>query len=94
MSHAEMLYLSLGELRIAYQSRPRAANICMGYWLGSLRWQLSPQRLKTEVIRTMPKVVYEFHHMFDFTLDIERYRQITCQVTLLGVGSPGIRLWQ
>lgn len=64
----------------------RAANIFMGYWLGTLKWRLSPGHLKAEVIRTMPKVAYEFRGMFEFAPDIERYREIACPVSLLAGG--------
>ena len=61
----------------------KAARIFMSYWIGALKWQLAPKRLRAEVTRTIPKVAYEFRQMFEYVYTAEDYRAIVCPVSLV-----------
>ena len=61
----------------------KAADIYMSYWLGWLKWRLSPARFRQEVRRTLPKVAYEFSNMYVYDQTPEDYAVIDCPVTLV-----------
>jgi pimeloyl-ACP methyl ester carboxylesterase len=61
----------------------KAARIFMSYWIGALKWHLSPRRLRVEVTRTIPKVAHEFREMFKYPYSAVDYSAIHCPVTLV-----------
>ncbi len=63
-----------------------AAKAFMTYWLGRLRWFLSPERFKTAIAATIPKVALEFTIALDAPTTLEDYADITVP-TLLIAGS-------
>ena len=69
-------YADAGQLR-------RAADVYMGFWLGSLRWHLSPRKFKDSVLRTIGKVADEFRGLYSSNLSASDYRSVSCPVTLL-----------
>lgn len=64
----------------------KAANAYMGFWLGPLKWRLSPSRFRKEVIRTIAKVAHEFGGMFENDLTPGDYASIGCPVTIIRGG--------
>ncbi len=64
----------------------KAANAYMGFWLGPMKWRLSPARFRKEVVRTVAKVAHEFGTMFDNSLTPGDYAGIGCPVTLIRGG--------
>ncbi|MCU7844454.1 MAG: alpha/beta hydrolase [Candidatus Thiodiazotropha sp. (ex Monitilora ramsayi)] len=42
----------------------RAADQYMRFWLGRIQWAFAPRRFKSNVIKTIPKVAYEFSLVF------------------------------
>jgi pimeloyl-ACP methyl ester carboxylesterase len=63
-----------------------AARAFMTYWLGRLRWWLSPERFKTAIAATIPKVALEFGIAVDAPTRLQDYAAITAP-TLLIAGS-------
>jgi pimeloyl-ACP methyl ester carboxylesterase len=63
-----------------------AAKAFMTYWLGRTRWWLSPERFKTAIAATIPKVALEFSIAIDAPTTLQDYAKITAP-TLLIVGS-------
>jgi pimeloyl-ACP methyl ester carboxylesterase len=72
------------------RGRPKqAANAYMGFWLGPLKWRLSPRRFRQEVVRTVHKVAHEFRGVFAHGTTADDFRSIECPVTLVcGGRSP------
>lgn len=69
------------------RGRPKqAANAYMGFWLGPLKWRLSPTRFRQDVIRTVHKVAHEFRGVFEHGTSAEDFRSIDCPVTLVRGG--------
>ena len=64
----------------------RAAAAFMSYWLGRWRWWLSPERFKTAIATTIPKVALEFSIAIDAQTTLADYAEIKAP-TLLIVGS-------
>lgn len=64
----------------------KAANGYMGFWIGPLKWRLSPSRFRNEVVRTVPKVAHEFTMMFENNGVPDDYSRIGCPVTLIRGG--------
>jgi pimeloyl-ACP methyl ester carboxylesterase len=62
-----------------------AAKAFMTYWLGRTRWWLSPERFKTAIAATIPKVALEFSIAIDVETPLQDYAEITAP-TLLIVG--------
>lgn len=62
-----------------------AARAFMVYWLGRWRWWLSPERFKTAIAATIPKVALEFTIAVDAPASLQDYAEITAP-TLLIVG--------
>jgi len=63
-----------------------AAKAFMTYWFGRLRWWLSPERFKTAIAATIPKVALEFSIAIDGQTSLQDYAEITAP-TLLIAGS-------
>jgi pimeloyl-ACP methyl ester carboxylesterase len=63
-----------------------AAQAFMVYWLGRWRWWLSPERFKTAIAATIPKVALEFTIAIDAPTTLQDYAAIAAP-TLLIVGS-------
>jgi pimeloyl-ACP methyl ester carboxylesterase len=63
-----------------------AAKAFMTYWFGRLRWWLSPERFKTAIAATIPKVALEFSIAIDGRTTLQDYAEITAP-TLLIAGS-------
>ena len=61
----------------------RSARIYMSYWIGYLRWALSPRRFRDSVVRTVPKVAQEFRSIVGQECDVADLARIDCPVTLL-----------
>jgi pimeloyl-ACP methyl ester carboxylesterase len=62
-----------------------AAKAFMTYWLGRLRWWLAPEKFKTAIAATIPKVALEFSIAIDAQTKLEDYADIAAP-TLLIVG--------
>lgn len=54
-----------------------AAKAFMVYWLGRTRWWLSPDRFKTAIAATIPKVALEFSIAIDAKTSLKDYAEIT-----------------
>ncbi|MGD9500997.1 MAG: alpha/beta fold hydrolase [Methyloceanibacter sp.] len=63
-----------------------AAKAFMVYWLGRTRWWLSPERFKSAIAATIPKVALEFSIAIDAKTTLKDYEAITAP-TLLIAGS-------
>jgi pimeloyl-ACP methyl ester carboxylesterase len=63
-----------------------AAKSFMTYWLGRTRWWLSPERFKTAIAATIPKVALEFAIAIDAKTTLLDYAAIAAP-TLLIAGS-------
>jgi pimeloyl-ACP methyl ester carboxylesterase len=63
-----------------------AAKAFMTYWLGRLRWWLSPERFKQAIAATIPKVALEFSIAIDAPTTLQDYAAIAAP-TLLIAGS-------
>jgi pimeloyl-ACP methyl ester carboxylesterase len=64
----------------------KAAAAFMSYWLGRWRWWLSPERFKSAIATTIPKVALEFSIALDAHTTLSDYAEIKAP-TLLIVGS-------
>lgn len=64
----------------------KAAAAFMGYWLGRWRWWISPERFKSAIAATIPKVALEFSIAIDAKSTALDYAAITAP-TLLIMGS-------
>jgi pimeloyl-ACP methyl ester carboxylesterase len=64
----------------------KAAAAFMSYWLGRWRWWLSPERFKSAIATTIPKVALEFSIAIDGQTSLQDYAEITAP-TLLIAGS-------
>jgi len=63
-----------------------AAKAFMTYWLGRWRWWLSPERFKSAIAATIPKVALEFGIALDAPTRLKDYAEVTAP-TLLVKGS-------
>lgn len=72
--------------RVGAGKPKQAANAYMGFWLGPLKWRLSPKRFREEVIRTVHKVAHEFRGVFELETTADDYRAVDCPVTLVRGG--------
>ena len=63
-----------------------AAKAFMVYWLGRTRWWLSPERFKSAIAATIPKVALEFSIAIDAKTGLEDYAAIAAP-TLVIAGS-------
>jgi pimeloyl-ACP methyl ester carboxylesterase len=64
-----------------------AAKAFMTYWLGRLRWWLSPERFKSAIEATIPKVALEFGFAIDATTTLQDYAALTAPTSLIVGGS-------
>ena len=62
-----------------------AAAVFMRYWLGRLRWWLSPEKLKAAITATIRKVALEFMILIETGARLSDYASVTAP-TLLIVG--------
>jgi pimeloyl-ACP methyl ester carboxylesterase len=53
-----------------------AAAAFMSYWLGRWRWWLSPERFKSAIAATIPKVALEFGIIIDAPTTLKEYAKI------------------
>lgn len=79
LGHAVLAPVAKGDDRAA-------AKAFMSYWLGGWRWWLSPERFKSAIAATIPKVALEFSIAVDAPASVEDYAEITAP-TLLVAGS-------
>jgi len=63
-----------------------AAKAFMTYWLGRLRWWLSPERFKTVIAATIPKVALEFSIALDAPTTLQDYAEIAAPTLLIAGG--------
>jgi pimeloyl-ACP methyl ester carboxylesterase len=84
---AEVERLGVAVLSAVAKGEDRAAaQSFMTYWLGRWRWWLSPERFKTAIAATIPKVALEFTIAIDAPTTLKDYAEITAP-TLLIAGS-------
>lgn len=60
-----------------------AAKAFMTYWLGRLRWWLSPDRFKAAIAATIPKVALEFGIIVEAPTTLEEYAEVTAPTLLI-----------
>jgi pimeloyl-ACP methyl ester carboxylesterase len=60
-----------------------AAAAFMSYWLGRWRWWLSPERFKTAIAATIPKVALEFTIALDAPTSLKDYAEVTAPTLLI-----------
>jgi pimeloyl-ACP methyl ester carboxylesterase len=63
-----------------------AAKAFMTYWLGRLRWWLSPERFKTAIAATIPKVALEFGIAIDAPTKLQDCAEIAAPTLLIAGG--------
>jgi pimeloyl-ACP methyl ester carboxylesterase len=63
-----------------------AAAAFMSYWLGRFRWFIAPERFKSAITATIPKVALEFGILVEAPTTLQDYAEITAP-TLLVKGS-------
>jgi pimeloyl-ACP methyl ester carboxylesterase len=63
-----------------------AAKAFMTYWLGRTRWWLSPERFKTAIAATIPKVALEFSIAIDAPTGLQDYATIAAPTLLIAGG--------
>ena len=68
----------------------RAARRYMSHWIGGLRYLLAPPRIRSEIVRTMPKVAQEFDGMERVDVRPGDYDSVTAR-TLILVGTRTTR---
>jgi pimeloyl-ACP methyl ester carboxylesterase len=71
---------------VAAGDDPAAAKAFMTYWLGRLRWWLSPARFKSAIAATIPKVALEFGIAIDAPTTLQDYAGITAPTLLIAGG--------
>lgn len=60
------------------------ARLYMGFWIGRLRWWLTPRKLKDRVLETVDKVALEFGAVRDADApDLEKARHMQASVVLV-----------
>jgi pimeloyl-ACP methyl ester carboxylesterase len=64
-----------------------AAKAFMTYWLGRWRWWLSPERFKSAIEATIPKVALEFAIAIDAPTTLQDYAEIAAPTLLIAGGS-------
>ena len=63
-----------------------AAAAFMRYWLGRLRWWMSPERFKAAITATIPKVALEFMIALDADTRLADYASISAPTLLVAGG--------
>lgn len=61
----------------------QATATYMRYWMGSLRWWLTPRKLKRKFVSSIDKVAAEFESVYEIKLRLEDYQCITSKVHLV-----------
>ncbi len=64
----------------------KATRIYMSFWLGRVRWALTPKKIKNSIGATVNKVALEFGGMKTANVALDEYQKISAQ-TLLIAGS-------
>jgi pimeloyl-ACP methyl ester carboxylesterase len=84
---AEIEKLGKAVLGAVAESDDRAAAAAfMSYWLGRFRWFIAPERFKSAITATIPKVALEFGILVEAPATLQDYAEITAP-TLLVKGS-------
>ena len=84
---AEVEQLGIAVLGPVAKGDDRAAAAAfMSYWLGRWRWWLSPDRFKTAIAATIPKVALEFGIAIDAPTTLKDYAEITAPTLLVKGG--------
>jgi pimeloyl-ACP methyl ester carboxylesterase len=60
-----------------------AAAAFMSYWLGRWRWRLSPERFKSAIVATIPKVALEFGIIVEAPTTLKDYASVTVPTLLI-----------
>ena len=60
-----------------------AAKAFMSYWLGRWRWWLSPDRFKSAIAATIPKVALEFGIIVEAPTTLEEYAEVTAPTLVI-----------
>jgi pimeloyl-ACP methyl ester carboxylesterase len=60
-----------------------AAKAFMSYWLGRWRWWLSPDRFKSAIAATIPKVALEFGLIVEAPTTLEEYAEVTAPTLVI-----------
>jgi len=55
----------------------------MSYWLGRWRWRLSPERFKSAIVATIPKVALEFGIIVEAPTTLKDYASVTVPTLLI-----------
>ena len=63
-----------------------AARAFMTYWLGRWRWWLSPERFKSAIAATIPKVALEFAIAIDAPTTLQDYAEVAAPTLLVAGG--------
>jgi pimeloyl-ACP methyl ester carboxylesterase len=63
-----------------------AAKAFMTYWLGRLRWWLAPEKFKSAIAATIPKVALEFSIAIDAPTKLADYAAVTAPTLLIAGG--------
>ena len=63
-----------------------AAAAFMSYWLGRFRWFIAPERFKSAITATIPKVALEFGIVVEAPTTLEDYAKITVPALLVKGG--------
>lgn len=64
-----------------------AAKAFMTYWLGRWRWWLAPEKFKSAIAATIPKVALEFSMAVDAPTSLQDYAKIAAPTLLIAGGS-------
>jgi pimeloyl-ACP methyl ester carboxylesterase len=61
----------------------KAAAAFMSYWLGWWRWRISPDRFKSAIAATIPKVALEFGIIVEAPTTLQDYAAVTAPTLLI-----------
>jgi pimeloyl-ACP methyl ester carboxylesterase len=64
----------------------KAAAAFMSYWLGWWRWRISPDRFKSAITATIPKVALEFGIIVEAPTTLQDYAAVTAPTLLIKGG--------
>ena len=84
---SEVETLGLAVLGAVAEGNDRAAaKSFMTYWLGRLRWWLAPEKFKSTIAATIPKVALEFGIVVEAQATLKDYAEITAPTLLIAGG--------
>jgi pimeloyl-ACP methyl ester carboxylesterase len=84
---AEVEQMGLSVFKAVAKGDDRAAaRAFMVYWLGRWRWFLSPERFKTAIAATIPKVALEFTIAVDAPTTLQDYAEVAASTLLIAGG--------